>query len=293
MSLVGQEPVLFNTTIAENVAHGLIGSIYENIDENKKREMIEQACVMANAHGFIMNLPDKYETNVGERGFLLSGGQKQRIAIARAIIKDPKILLLDEATSALDTKSEVVVQDALDKASKNRTTIVIAHRLSTIRNATKIVVMNDSEIVEIGNHDELIQNPEGTYSKLVLAQEIQNEELNSIEETINNVEKDYRLSKDISIKSYKSVTNEDDVEKGSNTEYRYTTWELIKKISNINHSQWYLVFIGLTASFIGGIIYPAVALIVANVITTFTKPKDELQDDTVSWSLAFSKLLIK
>ncbi|CAB4426285.1 unnamed protein product [Rhizophagus irregularis] len=152
MSLVGQEPVLFNTTIAKNVAHGLIGSIYENIDENKKHEMIVQACTMANAHDFIMELTDKYETNVGEGGFLLSGGQKQRIAIARAIIKDPKVLLLDEATSALDTKSESVVQDALDKASKDRTTIVIAHRLSTIRNATKIVVMNNVSAQKI--HEE-------------------------------------------------------------------------------------------------------------------------------------------
>ena len=133
----GTGTVLFNTTVAENVSHGLIGSIYKNLDKEKKREMIVQACIMANAHDFIMNLPDQYETNVGERGTLLSGGQKQRVAIARAIIKDPKILLLDEATSALDTQSEGIVQDALDKASKDRTTIVIAHRLSTIRNATK------------------------------------------------------------------------------------------------------------------------------------------------------------
>src|ERR1043165_293517 len=175
MSLVGQEPVLFNTTVAGNVAHGLIGSVYENLDSDKKREMIVQACIMANAHDFIMNLPNKYETSVGERGLLLSGGQKQRIAIARAIIKDPKILLLDEATSALDTQSEGIVQDALDKASKDRTTIVIAHRLSTIRNATKIVVMGNGEIVETGTHDELMQK-EGAYSKLVAAQEIQQKE---------------------------------------------------------------------------------------------------------------------
>src|SRR5947209_2823998 len=102
MVLVGQDLLFFNKTFAKIVPHVLIGSIYENLDKSKKHEMIQQACIMANAHDFIMKLPNKYETLVGERGGLLSGGQKQRIAIARAIIKDPKILLLDEATSALD-----------------------------------------------------------------------------------------------------------------------------------------------------------------------------------------------
>ncbi|CAG8827958.1 1941_t:CDS:2, partial [Gigaspora margarita] len=158
--------------VAGNVAYGLIGSVYENMDETKKREMIENACKMANAHDFIMNLPEKYETNVGKRGFLLSGGQKERIAIARAIIKDPKFLLLDEATSALDAQSEDIVQDALEKASKGRTTIVIAHRLSTIRNANKIIVLERGNIVEMGAHEEFIAK-QGAYSKLVDAQNIQ------------------------------------------------------------------------------------------------------------------------
>ncbi|GBB93073.1 hypothetical protein RclHR1_02100022 [Rhizophagus clarus] len=294
MSLVGQEPVLFNTTIAKNVAHGLIGSTYENIDENKKHEMIVQACIMANAHDFIMNLPDKYETNVGERGFLLSGGQKQRIAIARAIVKDPKILLLDEATSALDTKSEGVVQDALDKASKNRTTIVIAHRLSTIRNATKIVVMNNGEIVEVGNHDELIQNSEGTYSKLVSAQEIQNEEpkSNDLEDVVD--EKDYAVSKVITNETSKSynINESNDIEKGLNIDHHYSTWELIRKISKIIRSQWYLVLIGLIGSFICGVVYPVFSIIFAKVIDSFTKPKDELRKDARFWSLMFLAIAI-
>lgn len=128
VSLVSQEPTLFATTIYGNIRHGLIGTIHENKPEEEIRALIEDAAVQANAHDFITGLPEGYQTNVGERGFLLSGGQKQRIAIARAMVSDPKILLLDEATSALDTKSEGVVQAALDKAAQGRTTIVIAHR---------------------------------------------------------------------------------------------------------------------------------------------------------------------
>lgn len=117
IGLVSQEPVLFATTIRGNVAHGLIGTKYENAPEEEKFALIKEACVKANADSFIAKLPDGYDTMVGERGFLLSGGQKQRIAIARAVVSDPRILLLDEATSALDTQSEGIVQDALDKAA--------------------------------------------------------------------------------------------------------------------------------------------------------------------------------
>jgi len=117
IGLVSQEPVLFATTIRNNVAHGLIGTQYENVSEKEKDVLIIEACVKANADGFISKLPEGYNTLVGERGFLLSGGQKQRVAIARAIVSDPRVLLLDEATSALDTQSEGIVQDALDKAA--------------------------------------------------------------------------------------------------------------------------------------------------------------------------------
>lgn len=133
ISLVSQEPTLFGGTIEENIAFGLVGSRFEHSAKLDRRELIVAAAKMANAHDFIMSLPKRYKTKVGERGFLLSGGQKQRIAIARAVVSDPKILLLDEATSALDTKSEGVVQAALERAAQGRTTIVIAHRLSTIR----------------------------------------------------------------------------------------------------------------------------------------------------------------
>jgi ATP-binding cassette subfamily B (MDR/TAP) protein 1 len=118
IGLVSQEPVLFATSIRNNVAHGLVGTNWENVPEEEKFALIKEACIKANADGFVSKLPDGYDTLVGERGFLLSGGQKQRIAIARAIVSDPRILLLDEATSALDTQSEGTVQNALDKASK-------------------------------------------------------------------------------------------------------------------------------------------------------------------------------
>ncbi|KAI9224072.1 multidrug resistance protein 3 [Blastocladiella britannica] len=165
LGLVSQEPVLFDATIAENVALGAIS------EQEVTREQIVHACELSNAAKFIGKLPEGYDTPVGERGALLSGGQKQRVAIARSILKDPKILLLDEATSALDTESERVVQDALDRAAEGRTTLTIAHRLSTIRNYDKIVVMRKGEIVEVGNHAELIARG-GYYSELVRAQEV-------------------------------------------------------------------------------------------------------------------------
>jgi ABC-type multidrug transport system fused ATPase/permease subunit len=157
---VGQEPVLFVGTIAENIAYGKPGATMEEI---------EAAAKLANAHNFIMDFRDKYNTEVGERGAQMSGGQKQRIAIARAIIKDPSILLLDEATSALDTESEKVVQEALDTAMKGRTTIIVAHRLSTIKNADQIAVVHKGRIAELGTHQQLIDHG-GIYFNLVQRQ---------------------------------------------------------------------------------------------------------------------------
>jgi len=129
IGFVSQEPTLFSTTIKANVAHGLIGTIYEQASEEEKFTIIQNACVKANADGFINAMPNGYETVVGERGLLMSGGQKQRIAIARAIVSDPRILLLDEATSALDTQSEGIVQDALDKAAAGKWILSLIHPL--------------------------------------------------------------------------------------------------------------------------------------------------------------------
>ena len=160
IGLVSQEPVLFDTTIAENIRFGR---------EDATPSDIEKAAREANVHDFISTLPDGYNTMVGERGVQLSGGQKQRVAIARALVRDPKLLLLDEATSALDTESESIVQEALDKARSGRTTIVIAHRLSTIQNADLIIAIEEGQVAEMGTHAELIQL-KGLYFNLVVAQ---------------------------------------------------------------------------------------------------------------------------
>ncbi|CBJ25073.1 P-GlycoProtein related [Caenorhabditis elegans] len=157
IALVGQEPTLFNLTIRENITYGL---------ENVSQEQVEKAATLANIHSFVENLPEGYDTSVGASGGRLSGGQKQRIAIARAIVRNPKILLLDEATSALDTESEKIVQEALDKARLGRTCVVIAHRLSTIQNADKIIVCRNGKAIEEGTHQTLLAR-RGLYYRLV------------------------------------------------------------------------------------------------------------------------------
>ncbi|MGL5971849.1 MAG: ABC transporter ATP-binding protein, partial [Cetobacterium sp.] len=176
IGIVPQETFLFSGTIGGNIGFG---------KDKVNFEEIVNAAKMANAYNFIMELPNKFDTEVGERGVLLSGGQKQRIAIARALIQNPSIMILDEATSALDTESERLVQDALDKLMNGRTTFVIAHRLSTILNADKIVVMENGEIKEVGNHQELLKN-NGIYRKLYEIQfgKIESKELEKIEQFV-------------------------------------------------------------------------------------------------------------
>lgn len=164
MALVQQEPVLFGGDIHDNIAYG---------KEGASEEEVIQAAKSANAHNFISEFPSAYKTDVGERGTQMSGGQKQRIAIARAIIRQPKVLLLDEATSALDSESERVVQQALDEllSQKGRTTLMIAHRLATVVNSDLICVIYDGGIVEKGTHAELMRIPDGHYKKLAARQQ--------------------------------------------------------------------------------------------------------------------------
>jgi len=156
MGIVTQETILFNESIKSNIAYGL---------DDFPMETVIEAAKTANAHSFISETTDGYDTIIGERGLKLSGGQRQRLSIARALLKDPQIMIFDEATSSLDNESEILVQEAIERLMTNRTTFVIAHRLSTIRNATKIIVIDEGRIVQAGTHDELISNEKGLYRK--------------------------------------------------------------------------------------------------------------------------------
>ncbi|CAF1131268.1 unnamed protein product [Rotaria sordida] len=167
MGVVSQEPILFGTSIYENIRFG---------KENATRAEINEAARQATAHDFIMQLPNKYDTIVGERGVQLSGGEKQRIALARALVKQPALLLLDEATSALDNTNEKIVQEALDQACKGRTTIVIAHRLSAVQNAHQIYVLDNGCVIEQGTHEALMSQEGSRYCEMMRAQQNENTE---------------------------------------------------------------------------------------------------------------------
>ncbi|KAL7626760.1 hypothetical protein AAE478_003534 [Parahypoxylon ruwenzoriense] len=315
MSLVSQEPTLFGTTIYNNIRHGLIGTKFENESEDKQRELIFEAAKKANAHDFISSLPEGYETNVGERGFLLSGGQKQRIAIARAIVSDPKILLLDEATSALDTKSEGVVQAALEAASEGRTTITIAHRLSTIKDAHNIVVMSQGTIVEQGTHNQLLEL-NGVYAKLVNAQNIavvnemtaeEQEEIDTKDEKLirkasRGADAGYVADPDDNIheKLKRSTTQGSASSKalqGRKPEEtkQYGLWTLIKLIASFNKQEWQLMVWGLFWSIICGGGNPTQAFFFAKQILTLSVPltpanSAQVKKDSDFWSSMFLML---
>lgn len=307
ISLVSQEPTLFGTTIFGNIRHGLIGTKHEHESPEEQQALVENAAKMANAHDFIMGLPEGYQTNVGERGFLLSGGQKQRIAIARAMVCDPKILLLDEATSALDTKSEGVVQAALDVAAQGRTTIVIAHRLSTIKTADNIVVMSQGRIVEQGSHDELLEK-QGAYYKLVDAQRISAEnKQQDTEESAAEEEMDAELTKSASLQKTttnqglerlatgKSVSSAVLANRPNPSGPEYSLWTLVKVVGSFNRKEVPFMLVGLAFCIIAGGGNPTQAVFFGQELVALSLPRPEyatLRSRADFWSLMYLMLAL-
>ncbi|GLE06650.1 hypothetical protein PINS_up016044 [Pythium insidiosum] len=275
IGIVQQEPVLFQTTIFENIAAG---------GHQVTRAQAEAAAKMANAHAFIMALPQQYDTLVGEKGVSLSGGQKQRVAIARAIVRNPKILVLDEATSALDNESERVVQAALNElmAKTNMTTLVIAHRLSTVRHADQIVVLSGGRIVERGVHDELLAIPDGIYRTMYTMQELKAKEHDATrgEEGCDDGNQDsdvlareaealqgletMRRESFLSTRSDSSVAH---VETNALVKPKFTMLDILR-LSQPERKFFYLGMIGAAA---GGFALPASALLVSGMITSMTQ----------------------
>ena len=306
ISLVSQEPTLFGTTIMNNIAHGLIGTPHEHASAGEQRKLIESAAKMANAHDFVTDLPDGYDTHVGERGFLLSGGQKQRIAIARAMVSDPRILLLDEATSALDTKSEGVVQAALDVAAQGRTTIVIAHRLSTIKTADNIVVMSQGRIVEQGSHNDLIEG-QGAYYNLVEAQRISAKEEESAFEPSDRDSQDEDLKQMPSVTAKESKQRLERITTGKSVSSvmlkgkkpvkgtKYSLWTLIKVVGAFNKHEVWLMLTGLFWSIIAGGGNPTQSVFFAKSIVALSLPPSmfgKLRHEANFWSLMYLMLAI-
>ncbi|KAL9972823.1 hypothetical protein ACROYT_G019202 [Oculina patagonica] len=322
IGVVSQEPVLFATTIAENIRYGKDGITQEDI---------ERATKEANAHDFIMRLPQGYETLVGERGTQLSGGQKQRIAIARALVKDPRILLLDEATSALDSESESIVQAALDQARQGRTTIVIAHRLSTVQNADVIAAIQEGVVVEKGSHDELMQT-DGVYHQLVTLQTFEEEEQDGEIDDDNDVKEDVeekestaainfmrsmsnmssdsepeferklstRASRRLSAKRRgssvldrpKSAGKTKEDKKKKDDEEKILEEEVepapVTRIIKMNLTEWPYLVLGSIAGMIDGLFPFAFALVLSEILAVFTmKDEDKMKKESEFWSIMF------
>ncbi|NWV15009.1 MDR1 protein, partial [Ptilonorhynchus violaceus] len=291
IGVVNQEPVLFATTIAENIRYGR---------EDVTMEEIEKATKEANAYDFIMKLPNKFETVVGDRGAQLSGGQKQRVAIARALVRNPKILLLDEATSALDTESESVVQAALDKAREGRTTVVVAHRLSTVRNADLIAVFEGGVITEQGNHAKLLER-KGIYHKLVNMQAIEaevpssekDENARSVKNSESEPEFEESLTKGLRRRSTRRSMNKpgeqnDDLDEKKSSPAEELPPASFLKIMKLNKTEWPYFVAGLVCAIINGALQPAFAIIFSEIIGIFSETdKDILRQKSNLYSLLF------
>ncbi|XP_075994467.1 ATP-dependent translocase ABCB1 [Genypterus blacodes] len=300
IGVVSQEPILFATTITENIRYGRL--------DVTQRE-IEQAAKEANAYDFIMNLPEKFETLVGDRGTQMSGGQKQRIAIARALVRNPKILLLDEATSALDAESETIVQSALDKVRQGRTTIIVAHRLSTIRNADVIAGFQKGNVVELGTHSELMEK-QGVYHTLVTMQTFQEVEGGEEAEAEQSMEEKspsimsfsetslYRRksTKGASFVGSEGEKEEKEKKKEGSEKDKAEEDEKVPpasflKILRLNLPEWPYIVVGLVCAAINGAMQPAFAVIFSKIIAVFADTDQEvIREKSTLFSLMFAVL---
>ncbi|TYJ37687.1 hypothetical protein E1A91_A05G392900v1 [Gossypium mustelinum] len=298
MGLVSQEPALFATTIKENILFG---------KEDASMDEVIDAAKASNAHSFISQLPQGYETQVGERGVQMSGGQKQRIAIARAIIKAPRILLLDEATSALDTESERVVQQAIDQAAVGRSSIVIAHRLSTIRNADLIAVVQNGEVIEIGSHDQLMENDIGHYASLVHLQQIEKEktldEANSnlstcASSSISNIDiystSSHRLSFVSRSSSANSFTQNHTLLAGESiVEEKKLPVPSFRRLLALNLPEWRQAIMGCLSAILFGAVQPVYAFSLGSMVSVyFLTDHNEIKEKTKIYALCFLGLSV-
>ncbi|KJK88325.1 Multidrug resistance protein [Metarhizium anisopliae BRIP 53284] len=293
IGMVQQEPFLFNDTIYTNVANGLVGSRWEHESEEKKRELVKEACKEAFADEFIDKLPAGYDTLVGDSGAKLSGGQRQRIAIARSIVRKPAILILDEATSAIDVRGERIVQAALDRVAKNRTTITIAHRLSTIKKADRIVVLKKGKVVESGTHESLIAMENGVYAGLVNAQTLSlGAEHDAANETIDT-DTDGDGSTTLERRKSKAVSEHEAMAETKLEKQR----NLIGSFGRFFYESkqyWYLMCLTVFFAACAGSAIPLQAYMFANVVVIFKyegdKPK--LMSEGNFWSLMWTILAI-
>ncbi|CAL0314164.1 unnamed protein product [Lupinus luteus] len=284
IGLVNQEPALFATSIKQNILYG---------KDDATLEELKRAVKLSDAQSFINNLPDRLETQVGERGIQLSGGQKQRIAISRAIVKNPSILLLDEATSALDAESEKSVQEAIDRVMVGRTTVVVAHRLSTIRNADMIAVVQGGRIVETGNHEELISNPTSVYASLVQLQETTSVRSHpSIGPTLgrqSSIKYSRELSRTTSFgASFRSDKESvgrvgtDEVENSS--KLRHVS---ARRLYSMVGPDWYYGVVGTLCAFVAGAQMPLFALGISHALVSYYMDWDTTRREVKKIALLF------
>ncbi|CAO2819633.1 unnamed protein product [Amaranthus hypochondriacus] len=280
IGLVNQEPALFATSIRENILYG---------KDDATLDEITRAAKLSEAITFINNLPERYDTQVGERGIQLSGGQKQRIAIARALVKNPSVLLLDEATSALDAESEKSVQEALDRVMVGRTTVVVAHRLSTVRNADVIAVVQGGKIVETGSHEELVSNRESVYSSLIQLQESastarllsRGATMDRPSSTKYSRELSYSTSIGASFRSDKSSIREDVVEP---VKISKVTWG---RLLSLIRPDWLYGFFGTIFCLMAGAEMPLFALGVTQALVSYYEVWDVTKTEVKKIALLF------